>query len=53
MAANIRRFKGVGRPEPPPAPVTITVDGRFDDWSDVTPVYETPAGRYNFIYQEK
>ena len=30
MAANIRRFKGVGRPEPSSSPVTITVDGRFD-----------------------
>jgi hypothetical protein len=44
MAANIRRFKGVGRTEPPSAPATITVDGRFDDWKDVAPVYETPAG---------
>jgi hypothetical protein len=44
MAANIRRFKGVGRPEPASAPATIAVDGRFDDWKDVTPLYETPAG---------
>ena len=44
MAANIRRFKGVGRPEPASAPATIAVDGQFDDWKDVTPLYETPAG---------
>jgi hypothetical protein len=44
MAANIRRFKGAGRPEPPSATTTITVDGQFNDWQDVTPVYETPAG---------
>jgi hypothetical protein len=44
MAANIRRFKGAGRPEPASPPVTIAVDGLFDDWDDVTPIYETPAG---------
>jgi hypothetical protein len=44
MAANIRRFKGVSRPDTPSAPKTIAIDGDFDDWNDVTPVFETPAG---------
>ncbi len=44
MAANIRRYKGVGRPEPPSQPLTVTVDGAVDEWKDVKPVYETPPG---------
>jgi hypothetical protein len=44
MAANIRRYKGVGRPEAPSAPRTITIDGNGADWEDVRPVYETPRG---------
>jgi hypothetical protein len=44
MAANIRRFKGVGRLAPPSAPVTIAIDGQFDEWQEVAPVYETPSG---------
>jgi hypothetical protein len=44
MAANIRRYKGVGRPEPPSEPVTVTVDGAANDWNGVKPVYLTPRG---------
>ncbi|MDR2384189.1 MAG: hypothetical protein LBD80_00805 [Tannerella sp.] len=44
MVANIRKYKGTGRPEPPSEAVTITVDGATDDWTDVKPVYETPRG---------
>jgi hypothetical protein len=44
MAANIRRYKGVGRPEPPSEAVTITIDGSASDWNNVKPVYETPRG---------
>jgi hypothetical protein len=39
MAANIRRFKGVQEPLPPPAKKTIAIDGSFDDWNSVTPGY--------------
>jgi hypothetical protein len=44
MAANIRRYKGVGRPEPPSETTTITVDGTASDWNGVKPVYDTPRG---------
>ena len=39
MTSFIRRYKGV-RPAPAAsAPKTIAIDGRFDDWADVGPVY--------------
>jgi hypothetical protein len=44
MAANIRRYKGVGRPEPPSEPVTISMNGAASDWNGVKPVYDTPRG---------
>ena len=43
LAANIRRYKGV-RPTPTPStPQTISIDGRFDDWADVTPKHSDSA----------
>ena len=44
MASNIRRFKGVGRPEPPSKELTITIDGSTNEWKDVKPIYKTPRG---------
>ena len=44
MAANIRRYKGVGRTEPPSKALTVTVDGNAGEWKDVKPVYKVPAG---------
>jgi hypothetical protein len=44
MISYIRRFKGV---RPLPAPVSqaaISIDGRFDDWSGVTPEYRDDQG---------
>jgi hypothetical protein len=44
MAANIRRYKGIGRPEPPSQQLTVMVDGATTEWKDVKPVYKTPPG---------
>ena len=38
LIANIRRFKGTSQPEKGAAK-TITIDGSFNDWKDVTPVF--------------
>lgn len=44
MVNYIRRFKGV-RPSPPVSrPGDITVDGRFDDWTEVEPEYRDTIG---------
>ena len=50
MAANIRRYKGLGRPEPPSKAHTVTVDGNADEWKDVKPVYKAPPG--NTLYRD-
>jgi len=43
MVGNIRRLKGA-RPIPPAGkPKTIQVNGKFDDWTDVTPEYRDHA----------
>jgi hypothetical protein len=39
----IRRYKGV-RPLPPVKAQPITVDGRFDDWREVTPEFRDTLG---------
>lgn len=44
LAANIRRFKGVGKIETPSPEKSIVIDGKIDDWKDVKPIYETPQG---------
>jgi hypothetical protein len=44
MAANIRRFKGVEKPELPTKPVSISIDGEFDEWLSVGPYFATPKG---------
>jgi len=42
MIANIRRYKGVRRPQPASAPKTITIDGRFEEWNEVAPEFRDP-----------
>ncbi|TLV00722.1 hypothetical protein [Dyadobacter luticola] len=44
MAANIRRFKGVEKPQAVSAPVTLAMDGRFEDWVKVTPSFTSYKG---------
>jgi len=44
LAANIRRFKGIGRIEPPSGELTVTVDGKMNEWDKVKPIYYTPRG---------
>lgn len=44
MAANIRRYKGVRKPQPASAPKTIAIDGQFEDWNDVGPEFRDAAG---------
>lgn len=44
LAANIRRFKGTGRLEPPSAKLTVNIDGKTEEWSQVRPLYKTPRG---------
>lgn len=43
LVANVRRYKGV---RPPVVPVTkpISIDGSFDDWTDVMPEYRDFQG---------
>ncbi len=43
MIAGIRRYKGV-RPVDPVTPRPIVVDGKFDDWKDVTPEFRDTIG---------
>ncbi|MBN1417551.1 MAG: hypothetical protein JXP34_02180 [Planctomycetes bacterium] len=44
MAAFIRRYKGARRPPPAGPPRTIRIDGGFDQWGDVAPVYRDDIG---------
>lgn len=44
LVANIRRFKGTGRIELPSEEITVSVDGKMDEWEKVTPVYNSPRG---------
>ncbi|HOB74565.1 MAG TPA: PKD domain-containing protein [Phycisphaerae bacterium] len=44
MVANIRRYKGVRPLEVPGPAKTITIDGDFSDWSDVTPEFRDTVG---------
>lgn len=44
MISNIRKFKGMAAPQVFSAPKTVTVDGNFGEWSDVTPVFKDPVG---------
>ena len=44
MVANIRRFKGLPKPDKPSAMKTIAIDGSFDDWKEVAPKYASHRG---------
>ncbi len=39
MAANIRRFKGMAKPEPISAPKSIDIAGSCSQWDEVLPAY--------------
>ena len=43
LVANIRRYKGV-RPIAPVVAKPIAIDGKFDDWRDVTPEFRDTIG---------
>ena len=44
LVANVRKYKGVERPEPVGAPVTIDIDGDFDQWRWVKKSYYDHVG---------
>lgn len=44
MVSYIRRFKGVRPPPMTEGAVTISIDGRFDDWKTVEPEYRDDLG---------
>lgn len=44
LIANIRRFKGMDAPTPASPARTIRVDGRFEEWTTVQPVFSDPIG---------
>lgn len=44
LVANIRRFKGLGNPEAASGATTIMIDGQFDEWAAVRPIYKDPPG---------
>lgn len=47
LVANIRRFKGVRGLEEPSAPISITIDGHFDQWDSVGPAFLDHSGETN------
>lgn len=44
LVANVRKYKGVERPEPVGAPVTIDIEGDFDQWRWVKKNYYDHVG---------
>jgi hypothetical protein len=44
MIANIRKFKGMDAPQATSKPVTIAIDGKFSEWSKVTPEFASYKG---------
>lgn len=63
MASYIRQYKGMDAPQPASAPVAININGNFDEWANVGPVFRdlvddnpsryclgSPAGTF---YQKK
>lgn len=44
MVANIRRFKGMAPPPVASEPVTVTIDGNFDEWAEVRPEFKAHRG---------
>ncbi len=43
MVANIRRYKGAAPIPKPSAPMSISIEGAFDQWKDVGPEFTSPA----------
>lgn len=39
MVSNIRHFKGMEQPQKISEPKTINIDGKFNEWYDVSPVF--------------
>lgn len=44
MVSNIRRFKGMPKPETVSPPQTIAIDGTFTEWNKVTPSFHSSKG---------
>ena len=44
LVSHIRRYKGMSAPEPISASKTVVIDGNFDEWIDVTPVFKDAQG---------
>lgn len=44
MISNIRKFKGMDAPQTTSKPVTIAIDGKFTEWSKVTPNFASYKG---------
>ena len=44
LVSHIRKFKGMSVPETISASKTITIDGGFAEWNNVTPVYKDVEG---------
>jgi hypothetical protein len=44
MMSNIRRFKGMPKPQQVSAEASISFDGSFKDWENVLPVYNSYKG---------
>ena len=44
LIANVRKYKGVAKPEPAGEPVTIDLNGGFDQWRQVKKTYYDHAG---------
>ena len=44
LVANIRKFKGVRAPQKVSDKKTIQIDGKFDEWKDVSPEYRDTLG---------
>ncbi len=58
MIANIRKFKGMEKPEAASPVKTILIDGKFADWADVAPGFKASRGNtrhrdgYGYIDKE-
>ncbi|MBC7745732.1 MAG: hypothetical protein H7096_11580, partial [Flavobacterium sp.] len=44
LVSHIRRYKGMNAPEPISASKTVAIDGNFEEWMDITPVFKDAEG---------
>ncbi len=44
FVAEMRKYKGMAPPPAPSEPTTLLVDGKFEDWQGVTPLYKDVTG---------